>query len=132
MVQSIQSGTLRTRVDALEKTIRGGNGDYGLVTDVAIIKGGLERMEKDIDALWEEMRKANSSRQELHDVIVSMDSKIERLSGIIQNSRSEHKEFIDFRWVSERVLLPILLPLIGSAIGAGVILSNLDKLLGGH
>ncbi len=129
-----QTHTIKQRIDSLEKAIRGGNGDYGLVTDVVLIKTMIQEINKDIDFLWDEMRKANQSRQELHDIVIRIDGIIGELAKSASMNQKEHQNLIDFRWVVERIMIPLLLPLLGSAIGAGIIMTNLEKILliGGH
>lgn len=96
---------LEQRIEKLEATIRGGNGE-GLRTDLAVMR-----------------ERVNYTVAQIQDLSCKVGELSEKISAIGREA-SGH---IDFRWLVERVLLPFLLPLISAAIA----LYALAKVAGG-
>jgi septation ring formation regulator EzrA len=130
--QTTPKSNLEKRIESLEKTLRGGNGDFGLVTSIAVIQNSIEEIQKDVDNLWQKQREETQFQQELAKNVVKISDQLENLKMQLDHLQLEQhsikEQTPNFRWTVEKIFLPLLLPLVGSALGAIGVLQYLGGL----
>jgi len=100
------------RIESIEETLRG-NGKDGLMVQVALIKQESLVIRSKIDEIEDKLNEITCTINELR-----LGLEVER-----RTHAEEREQKIDFRFIVERIIIPIAIPLIGGAIWATVYIS---------
>jgi len=119
---------LEDRIIALEKSVRGGNGEKGLVAQLAVLQNTIEILRQEVSDLHREKHEEIVFRQEITSQIRLLDERIQSIKRDIADLREAYaastSKHPDFKWFVEKIFLPLLLPLLGTLLGIQFWLQN--------